>query len=462
MNAPIKSPKITVYVPSHNYGQYVEAAIESVLRQTYEDWELILINDGSSDKTSEIFQNYQGHPKIRLFETDSIGLPSVCNLAVQEAKGEYIIRLDGDDLFDDNILLLLSHHLDKHPEVALVFPDYYLVDKSGEIFLHSRRRQIFEQNHMLDMPPNGACTMIRRQVILELEGYRTDLGAQDGFDIWTRIIKKHKCANVNLPLFYYRRHNLNLTTNHQRIFYARQQIKKDVAAGYIEHQRPINVVIPIRKYYDFVTDLWSQKINGRTLLERDIEICLESDIFDNVIVTCDNPEAQSFVDGLNTDRVKFFPRESNDTIRTASIVPTLEAIAQKYDPGFSGITVLRYIQSPFVSTSTLEEAVYTLAYSQADSACGVEAIHSDLFKRNPHGLHRINTTKDIYSDFDVVYRDVKTCLATKTKNFVQGSLTGPSVASFEVSAAECFFIASQNDLRIASLLVDEDEQMCNE
>lgn len=452
------TPLITVYIPSHNYGRYLEAAIESVFKQTFQDWELLLIDDGSTDNTQEVFQNYQDHPKIRAFYTESIGLPRVCNLALSEAKGKYIIRLDGDDLFNENILLLLANHLNQNPEIALVFPDYYLVDAAGEIFSHSVRATIYEQNHMLDMPPNGACTMIRTEIMRELNGYREDLGAQDGFDIWTRIIKDHKCANINLPLFYYRRHNSNLTKNQSRIFHARQQIKKDSVIGELEKLRPINVVIPIRKYYDFITDLWNQPVHGKSLLERDIEICLNSEIFDKVIVTSDNLSAKDVLAKFNDKRLAFSQREAKDTLRTASIVPTLEKIANEYDPKFQGVTVLRYIQSPFVSTSTLEEAVFTLAMSEADSSCGVEAIHSDLFKRNSHGLVPLNRSGDIYSDFDVIYRDVKTCVATLSKNFKRGCLMGPSVVSFEVSTAECFFIASEKELKIAKLLAQEHGQ----
>ena len=98
-----KAPLITVYIASHNYGRYLSDAIESVLRQTVEDWELIIIDDGSTDETPQIVDRYSSHPRISVFCTDNIGLPSVCNLALENAKGKYIIRLDGDDIFDENI-----------------------------------------------------------------------------------------------------------------------------------------------------------------------------------------------------------------------------------------------------------------------------------------------------------------------------------------------------------------------
>src|SRR5262245_6069839 len=132
--APNMPPKVTVYVVSHNYGRFLPEAIESVLRQHYEDWELLLIDDNSTDNTAEVMRLYESDPRVRIFRTTGIGLPAVANLALREARGDYLIRLDGDDVFDENILFVMTSYLDRHPELALVFPDYYLMDEGGEIF----------------------------------------------------------------------------------------------------------------------------------------------------------------------------------------------------------------------------------------------------------------------------------------------------------------------------------------
>lgn len=448
-------PKITVYIPSHNYGRYLSESIESVLRQSMADWELLLINDASHDNTQEIMQFYANHPKIRIFNTPGLGLPGVCNLAVKEAKGTYIIRLDADDIFDENILLVLSNYLDQNPDTALVFPDYYLFNENGDIYAHEIRKKIYAQNHLVDMPPNGACTLVRVESILKVNGYREDLGMQDGFDLWTKISSNYKCANINLPLFFYRRHGNNLTENKKRIFSARQQIKKDSALQKLKDLSPVIAVIPIREHYDFRHNLWDEKINGKSLLYRDIEFCLGSKHIDYVVVTCDTQAPTETLNQFNDSRLKFFHRDHQSTFRTASIVPTLEKIAKEFDPKFKGLTILRYIQSPFVSTNTLEEAMYHLAFSEADSACGVQIIESDLFKRNEYGLTPLNERKEFYSDFDIIYKDSRTCLATKNCNLLKGTLTGPSVAYFEVSTAECFFMSSDRDLKIANILEEK-------
>ena len=449
-------PRITVYLPSRNYGRFLADAIESVLRQTVSDWELIVIDDGSTDETSDVMNLYKGHPNISLHRKEGIGLAAVCNFALSQARGRYVIRLDGDDVFDENILLVLGNFLDRDPALALVFPDYYLVDQFGEIFGQERRQRLYSKSHTFDLPPNGACTLVRASMLKEVGGYREDVRAQDGFDLWTKVISRYKCANINLPLFYYRRHGANLTTDSRRIVDARRQIKKDTVEDRLDRLRPIIAVIPCRRNFDFIPDLWKQEIGGLSLLERDIRVCCSSDTFDHVIVTCDNPDTAHWVARFHDPRLRFFLREPQSTIRSASVVPTLERIATELDPELNGITVVRYIQSPFVNVATLEEAVSTLAMSDADSANGVEEITSQVFRRTPHGIELLNRRGELRSDFDMVYRDVQTCVAVRNRNLTTGSLMGRSTVSFIVSATESFFIDSEDKLRIAKLMKEED------
>jgi CMP-N-acetylneuraminic acid synthetase len=451
----MSEPRVTVYIPSRNYGRFLGDAIESVLRQTVDDWELIVIDDGSDDETPKVMNLYRGHPKISVYRTEGIGLTAVCNFALSRARAEYVIRLDGDDVFDENILLVLGNVLDRDKDVALVFPDYYLVDHFGDVYAQERRQRLYRENHVFDMPPNGACTLIRRTVLQEIGGYREDLGAQDGFDLWSKVISRYKCANVNLPLFYYRKHGANLTTDSQRIISARRQIKLDAVKDRLARMRPVIAVIPCRRNFDFVPDLWKQEVGGHSLLDRDIEACLSSSLFDHVVVTSDNEETGTSVGKYNDPRLSFVLRDPQSTIRTASIVPTLEMIARRLDPELKGMTLVRYLQSPFVTVQTIEEAVATLAMSEADSATAVEEIHAQIFRRTRHGLEVLNRPGELRSDFDAVFRDLLCCFATRNCNFPTGSLTGKSIVSFIVPTAECFAIDSEQRLRIAQIMVGD-------
>ena len=449
----MNKPKITVYIPSHNYGKYLETAIESVLRQSVDNWELLVIDDNSTDNTSNIMELYKGDSRVKLFTTSGIGLPAVCNLALKKARGDYIIRLDADDIFDENILLVLGNYLNINPDYAMVFSDYYLINENGEIFSHEKREKLYVNNHILDIPANGACCLIRKSVLEGIGGYREDLGAQDGYDVWLKIKDKYKVSNINLPLFYYRRHGQNMTNRSHHIFAARYKIKYDNIKNRASDFRPIIAIIPCRKNYDFCQDLWKRKISGKSLLQLDIEKCVKSQLFDHIVVASDNSEVKEIISLFNDSRLSFFQRKTEDTIRSQSLAITIEKTVSLLDPGWKGLSGVSYLQAPFVSIETMEEAIFTLILNNADCAFGVEEIKDPLFKRSPFGLQAINQTKGFNTDFDVIYRETNTSLTVKNSNIKVGSLTGPSVVNFLVKSEEVFFIESEHKLKIADILM---------
>lgn len=450
------NPKVTVYIPSHNYGEFVAEAINSVLNQTMDDWELILINDGSSDNTQEIFETYSGFPKVRTYSTGGIGLPKVNNFALDKANGKYIVRLDGDDIFDENILLVLSNYLDHNDRLALVFPDYYLMDESGRIFSHERRRKLQSEDFIKDEPPNGACTMIRVDVLKAVGTYREDQGAQDGLDIWLKIKDKYDTTNVNLPLFFYRRHGKNLTDQPLRIVNARRNIKQDMAGEKKEKKKPCIAIIPCRRGYDFVDNLWKRKIGDKTLLERDIETCLSSDYFDYVVVTSDTNEVMDTIEKYEHDtRLNYFPRSTTLTSVSMPIVETMKEIVERYDPHKSGLVLLRYLQTPFVNRGTLEEAINTMLVSNADSAFSIEQIRHEIFQRGVNGLEALNTAASGYLSSKTLYKDAATCVAVSSDAVSKGSIRGANSVGFTVSSAEAFFVRNELDLNIAQFIGNE-------
>lgn len=453
-------PLVTVYIPCHNHENYIASAIESVLTQTFDDWELIIFNDGSSDNSDEVIRLYESHPKIRFIKTSGIGLPKVCNYALAEASGSYLIRLDGDDIFDENILLVLANYLEKNIEMAFVFPDYYLIDQFGEEYLQEKRELLFEDNNMIDMPPHGACTLIRTSVLRENGGYREDLGVQDGLDLWTRLKDSYQYGNVNLPLFYYRRHQDNLTGNQQRIFAARQTIKRSAIEGHIPKNRPIIAVIPCREHFDFRRNLWSVSINGNSLLDLAINSCLSCDLIDLVVVTCDNNAVENVVKERADNRLKWLKRETDTTIRNSKLTPILQRIVKTYDPERQGLLVTRFIQSPFVSEKSVEEALSTLILNDATSSIGVVPLKSDIYKRKSYGMNKLNKSTKVLSDFDMFYLDPGTVKVTKSSVISKGSVLGAAPVCFEISENESCFINSEQDLLIAdqiSISINENE-----
>lgn len=207
-----ENPKVSVVITAHNYGRYLKQCIESVLNQIYKNYEIIVVNDGSTDNTAEILEKYKD--RVKVIDLPGLGLASSLNRGIKASSGEYVIRLDADDFFDENILLTEATYLDTHPEVDLVFPDYYRVKENGEIIEHVRLLKVEEELRLLHRSPLGAGAMFRKRCFDELGGYDEKLRRQEDYDFWIRFISKFKVRNISLPLMYYRQHKLSMSQDY--------------------------------------------------------------------------------------------------------------------------------------------------------------------------------------------------------------------------------------------------------
>lgn len=142
------NPKVTVYIPSRNYGKFLREALASVVSQSFQSWELIVFTEGSVDETIPVAREFRDQfpERITIVETaEPLGLRVCANQALEMARGEYIVRLDADDFFDESALLVLSDHLDRHPDVGIVYPNWVYINESGEILGVERRRRIQDE-----------------------------------------------------------------------------------------------------------------------------------------------------------------------------------------------------------------------------------------------------------------------------------------------------------------------------
>ena len=141
----IKDPVVSVYIVNHNYGRFLQQAIDSVLKQTFKDFEIIFIDNGSEDDSrEEVGKNILAIEKSKLFYKKNIGLNAANNIALKFARGKYIMRLDADDYLDKNALEIMCLTLEKKKNLGLVFPDYFTVDENNNILNLIRRHDFTE------------------------------------------------------------------------------------------------------------------------------------------------------------------------------------------------------------------------------------------------------------------------------------------------------------------------------
>ncbi len=128
-----ENPKVSVIMSVYNGDKYLREAIESILNQTFTDFEFIIVNDGSTDNSLEIIESYDDERIKTINNKKNIGLTKSLNKALKFAKGKYIARQDADDVSLPNRFEKQVEYLDSHPEVALVGTSVYLIDENGKI-----------------------------------------------------------------------------------------------------------------------------------------------------------------------------------------------------------------------------------------------------------------------------------------------------------------------------------------
>ncbi|MGI9192840.1 MAG: glycosyltransferase family 2 protein [Chitinophagaceae bacterium] len=382
-------PLITVYITNYNYGRFIQQAIESVLQQTCRDFELLIIDDGSSDNSLAIIQQYKSLPNVKIILQQNIGLNASNNVAIHHAKGKYLIRLDADDYFDRAALGVMSSILESDEQLGLVFPDYFFVDEVGNR-IGSHRRHLFDDEVTLyDQPAHGACTMIRLDFLRALGGYDETFTCQDGYELWVKFTTFHKVTNVNRPLFYYRQHNTSLSTNQSRLLSTRKLIKEKFVQTYLNALSAL-LIIPVR-IYEYDKEKWPlNEFKDSTVLFKKIDACLKSRCVKNVVVVCDVAEVLNIV----KEQYKHNPmlhvmyRSSEYASQRTRIDATIDMVLEEIGDAFDVIGVISP-NYPFVDEVVMDEAVDTLNIFKSDSVITVNAGKGIYYRHNGSTLKPI-------------------------------------------------------------------------
>ncbi|CAD0226083.1 glycosyltransferase [Planktothrix agardhii 1806] len=200
-------PKISVIIPVYNGEKTIQKTIESVLQQTWQDFELIVINDGSQDATLEILSSIQD-PRLRILSYSNAGLASSRNRGITEATGEYISFLDADDLWTPDKLEAQFQALEEHPEAAVAYSWTDYIDQSSQ-FLHSGRHITINGNvyqHLLvnNFLENGSNPLIRKQALNQVGGFDSSINSVADWDMWLRLAAGYQFVAVPLPQILYR------------------------------------------------------------------------------------------------------------------------------------------------------------------------------------------------------------------------------------------------------------------
>ena len=219
-------PKVSVIIPTYNRADLVGDSIESVLRQSFLDFELIVVDDGSTDNTRSVVESFQD-PRIRYIYQENQGVVAAQNTGVKACHGEYITVLGSDDVLLANALEKGVKVLDRSPEVAFSFGQTYLMDENKHVFdlfkprpqkasyvrggIEEIRYFLIHGNHI-----GPSMAMIRKSCFTEVGMFDPAFreGSED-FDLWVRLSKKFAVAYIADPLAKCRVHSDSITNNRE-------------------------------------------------------------------------------------------------------------------------------------------------------------------------------------------------------------------------------------------------------
>jgi len=238
----MENPRVSIITPTYNGEKFIERAIKSVLRQTFKDWEMIIVDDGSRDNTVEIVKKYTKiDPRIKLIELkENTGGPAIPRtIACKKAKGEYIAFLDQDDLYYPEYLELKIKYLDENPEIDVLFSLAWAFDEDSK--------------KIINVEVGGPTNMIVRKKVVELGNYFK--ASQNGADEVGMIYRYYlKEKNGFKKTRFWTRGPITL--------YSRYPSQ----GSYIENKNPIDYISRIQNLINDYKEKCPEKIANKTIL----------------------------------------------------------------------------------------------------------------------------------------------------------------------------------------------------
>lgn len=261
------APLVTVVIPVHNRADLLPRAIDSVLAQTWQDFEIIVVDDGSTDKTQDVIASYGD--RVRCLYQKNSGAASARNLGISQGKGHYVAFLDSDDEWLPDKLQRQLVFCDNHPEYVLVFTDMReVVDNKivSGAYLHSGgyRRINDSDCYGALLDENFIFTptvIVRRDILDNVGGFDCSLRICEDRDLWLRIAAQYPIGFLDMPLTIRHRHGSNLTTDTELFLLSHIALYKKQSANVMNCRKSLAKLIhsKLADYYEYAGSYYLRK-----------------------------------------------------------------------------------------------------------------------------------------------------------------------------------------------------------
>ena len=250
------SPKVSINLCCYNSEKYLEETLQSIFTQTFTDWELVIVNDGSTDSTEEIIKRYSRNGRRIVYRYQpNAGLGNARNKATQLSSGEYLAFIDHDDLWMPEKLEAQIKLFEQNPTLGLVYCDGYTIDSLGNLIIQYSSKHPLARGNIFNqlvrnsfIPPASA--VIKRSVFNEVGPFPAFQTAEE-YDLFLKITYQYPADFVAAPLFKYRSHEDNFSRRgtrgclHRETIAIRKYWKDQIPASDIARARTMKKLLAL-------------------------------------------------------------------------------------------------------------------------------------------------------------------------------------------------------------------------
>ena len=214
----MKEVLVSVVIPTYNSSQFLTDAIESVLVQTFKDFEILVIDDGSTDDTKRvIIEKFGGVSQVSYIYKENGGVSSARNFGIEKAKGKYIAFLDADDAWIPEKLEKQISALEKNPEIKACYSSFFLCDKYLNLVgVNQSERKADALSDLLfigNVVATPSTVIAERELFQQVGGFDTELSQCADWEMWIRLATQTEFIYIDEPLLKYRQHDSNMSKN---------------------------------------------------------------------------------------------------------------------------------------------------------------------------------------------------------------------------------------------------------
>lgn len=278
------TPTVSIILPTYRGATrgYLCEAIESVLAQTFRDYELLLIDDGSDDDTAPLCKSYLGPSNIHYTYQENRGLSAARNAGIERARGEYLLFLDDDDLYAKDLVekmwMAFSRH--KDPKIGMIYCAYDFIDASGKPFGRwyiPADGNIYERLFFDNYAGSPSGTMIHRTVFEKVGLFNEELQSCEDYDMWLRIAKEFHAYSIEEPLLRYRIHGSNMSGNISKI-----ELHQKKVLDHALKESPLHILSQCHRYYHHLYLEYAAKYYEIGDYEHFRRCCRQSDSYQSI------------------------------------------------------------------------------------------------------------------------------------------------------------------------------------